>query len=110
MATIKTTTIRSVLTNETVLKRAISFLWVLVGASFATYIYVVGGITFSVMERGRLEGEVKNLLSEISEQELRFLSLDRTMTREEAQRSGLSDPSRVSFSTRSDRVALNAER
>ncbi len=92
------------------LARCIKGLWVLMGITFASYVYFVGAITFSVIERQSIEQNVRELLSDISAQELEYLALDRELTKQEARSLGLSEAKELSFSARAAGFALNAER
>lgn len=99
-----------ILRDELLLRRFIKSLWWVVGVSFVTYLYFVISITFSVVERQGLERNIKDLLSEISIQELRYLAIDRELTRESAYLAGFEEPSKVVFQERNSNFALNAGR
>ncbi len=97
-----------IFSNRELFLKSAKTLWVLVGLAFVSYIYCVGSITFSVIERQKLDREVKELLSDISTEELQYLALDRNLTREQAYALGLVDAKTVSFSTRGTGFAFNA--
>ncbi len=94
----------------TLLRRANKYLFVLAGISFACYLYFVGAITFSVIERQGLEQSNKTLLSDISMQELTYLQEEKLLTKEVAYASGLVDAPALSFTTRQSAFAWNAGR
>ncbi|HSE57047.1 MAG TPA: hypothetical protein VLB02_03110 [Candidatus Paceibacterota bacterium] len=96
--------------NGGLLAHSTKALWALIGLTFVAYVYCVGSITFSVVERQRLDHEVKELLSDISAEELSYLALDRSLTRQEAYALGLAESHEVSFSTRGTGFAFNADR
>lgn len=101
---------KEILSNELFLKRSIKTLWALLAVTFASYLYFVGAITFSVVERQGLEQQVKELLSDISTQELKYLAIDRSMTKGLAISLGLGESGKITFSARNQNVALNANR
>lgn len=96
--------------NQALLAKSTKTLWVLIALTFSAYLYCVGSITFSVVERQRLDHEVKELLSDISTEELSYLAIDRSLTRGEAYALGLAETTQVSFSARGTGFAFNAER
>lgn len=101
---------REIFSNELFLRRYVKSLWALIGLVFASYLYFVGAITFSVIERQGLEQHVRELLSDISAQELRYLAIDRSLTRESAIALGLVESNHLTFSARNSNVAINAGR
>lgn len=94
----------------TLIRRANKYLFVLAGLSFACYIYFVGAITFSVVERQGLEQSNKTLLSDISMQELMYLREEKKLTKEMAYTDGFVDAPTLSFTTRQSAFAWNAGR
>ena len=95
---------------RTLFARTTKYLFVGAGALFVCYIYFVGSITFSVIERKSLEESTRSLLSDISMQELRYLSEEKQLTKEFAYSSGFVEPSSITFTTQKRAVALNAGR
>ncbi len=92
------------------LKRITKYSFVGAGALFACYLYLVGAITFSVIERKGLEENTKNLVSDISMQELKYLAKEKELTKERAYLSGFVEPSSIAFTTQKRAVAWNAGR
>lgn len=92
------------------LRRTTKYCFIGAGALFACYLYVVGAITFSVIERKGLEESTKILASDISMQELEYLKVEKTLTKETAYLSGFVQPSSIAFTTQKRAVAWNAGR
>jgi hypothetical protein len=92
------------------LRRTTKYCFVGVVALFACYLYVVGAITFSVIERKGLEESTKVLASDISMQELGYLKAEKTLTKETAYLSGFVKPMSITFTTQKRAVAWNAGR
>jgi hypothetical protein len=94
----------------TVLRRTGVYCFVASGVLFGCYVYLVGAITFSVVERKGLEESTKTLLSDISMQELQYLAQEKTLTKEVAYSMGLVDAPSLAFTTQKRAVAWNAGR
>lgn len=77
---------------------------------FFSYIYFVGAITFSVVERKGLEESTKLLASEISMQELTYLSYEKELTKSVGYSQGFVDAPSIVFTTQKRAVAWNAGR
>ena len=89
------------------LRRTTTYCFLASGVLFGCYMYVVGAITFSVIERKGLEESTKTLLSDISMQELRYLEQEKGLTKEVAYGSGLVDASSLAFTSQKSAVAWN---
>jgi hypothetical protein len=94
----------------TVLRRMTTYCFVGAGVMFACYIYLVGSITFSVVERKGLEETNKHLLSDIGMHELQYLAKEKQLTKEVAYSTGLIDAPSLVFTTAKRAVAWNAGR
>jgi hypothetical protein len=92
------------------LRRATKYCLIGTGALFACYLYFVGAITFSVVERQGLEESTKSLASDISVQELHYLEKEKHLTKEVAYSIGLIDAPSLSFTTKQRAFAWNAGR
>lgn len=92
------------------LRRTTKYCFIGAGVLFACYLYVVGAITFSVIERKGLEESTKVLASDISMQELVYLKAEKTLTKEVAYLSGFVQPASIAFTTQKRAVAWNAGR
>ncbi len=102
--------IRSFNEYALLLRRATKYCFVGVGALFGCYLYFVGAITFSVVERQSLEESTKSLVSDISIQELHYLEKEKHLTKEVAYSTGLIDAPSLSFTTKQRAFAWNAGR
>lgn len=91
-------------------RRVTQYAWATSGVLFALYIYFVGAITFSVVERQGLEESTRTLQSDISTQELHYLEKEKSLTKEFAYSIGLIDAPTVSFTTQQRAVAWNGTR
>ncbi|HXK35084.1 MAG TPA: hypothetical protein VJ103_01090 [Candidatus Paceibacterota bacterium] len=69
-------------------------------ASFLSYLYIVGSITFNVIERKNIENEIKNSNSQLSQLELEYLSLDREINLDLAWTLGFIENSNTFFAER----------
>ncbi len=92
------------------LKRLTTYCFIGAGVLFACYIYVVGAVTFSVVERKGLEESTKTLLSDISGQELSYLAQEKKMTKDLAYSQGFVDAPSLAFTTQKRAFAWNAGR
>ncbi len=92
------------------LRRTTTYCFIGAGVLFGCYMYVVGAITFSVVERKGLEETNKSLLSDIGMQELHYLSQEKQLTKAMAYSSGLVDAPSLVFTTAKRAVAWNAGR
>jgi hypothetical protein len=107
------TTIKSKLENigtfdiNKSLKSITFYAWISAGVLFACYLYFVGAITFSVIQEKGLEQNTRELISSMGQQELQYLSLQKSLTREYAQQSGFVPAERVSFATSQKALAWN---
>ena len=89
------------------LRRATRYTWALCGVFFGLYLYFVGAITFSVIERQGLEESTKTLISDISTEELHYLEKEKSLTKEYAYGMGLVAAPAISFTTQQHSVAWN---
>ena len=71
------------------LKRVTSYAWISAGVLFASYLYFVGAITFSVITEQSLQSGNKALISSTSRQELAYLNMEKTLTQSYASSTGL---------------------
>lgn len=92
------------------LRRTTKYCFIGAGALFACYLYIIGAITFSVIERKGLEESTKVLASEISMQELEYLKMEKTLTKETGYLNGFVQPESIAFTTQKRAVAWNAGR
>ncbi len=92
------------------LRRTTKYCFIVSGALFICYLYVVGAITFSVIERKGLEESTKVLASDISMQELEYLKAEKTLTKETAYLSGFIEPASITFTAQKRAFAWNAGR
>ncbi len=91
-------------------RRMTRYVWAFSGALFALYLYFVGAITFSVIERQGLEESTKTLISDISAQELRYLEEEKVLTKEFAYSIGLVDAPTIAFTEAHRSFASNGTR
>ena len=92
------------------LRRTTKYCFIASGVLFACYLYVIGAVTFSVIERKGLEESTKILASDISMQELEYLKVEKALTKETAYASGFVEPKSITFTTQKRAVAWNAGR
>lgn len=90
--------------------RMTRYVWATSGVLFGLYLYFVGAITFSVVERQGLEESTKTLRSDISTQELHYLEKEKMLTKEFAYNMGLIDAPTISFTTQQRSFAWNGTR
>lgn len=91
-------------------RRMTRYAWATSGVLFGLYLYFVGAITFSVVERQGLEESTKTLRSDISTQEFHYLEKEKTLTKEFAYNIGLIEAPTISFTTQQRAVAWNGTR
>lgn len=87
-----------------------TYAWVGTGVLFACYIYFVGSITFSIIKQRGLEQENKSLVSEMSREELAYLSVQKGMTLSHASELGLIEANTISFAAPVRAFAWNVGR
>lgn len=91
--------------------RSVAFYtWISAGVFFACYIYFVGAITFSVIKERELQQDTKNLVSQMGQQELSYLTLQKSLTKEYAIRAGFITEPTISFATPQKAFAWNVGR
>lgn len=79
------------------LRSLFTYLLISIGIFAGLYFYFVGAITFSIVKEKSIKQETKSLISSMSQEELRYFSLQKKMTREYANQIGLINAPRVSF-------------
>ncbi len=92
------------------LRRTTKYCFVASGVLFVGYLYIVGAITFSVVERKGLEESTKKLASDISLEELNYLAQEKMLTKEVALSSGFVEAPSIAFTSVKRAVAWNAGR
>lgn len=95
--------------NKT-LKSIAVYSWMSAGVFFACYLYFVGAITFSVIKERGLEQDTKSLISSMGQQELEFLSSQKSLTKEYAHSTGFITTDSVSFAAPQKAFAWNVGR
>jgi hypothetical protein len=101
------TTMQSFSGYGMLLRRTTTYCFIGAGVLFGCYMYVVGAITFSVIERKGLEESTRTLLSDISMQELQYLGQEKGLTKDVAYSSGLVDAPSLAFTSQKRAVAWN---
>lgn len=86
------------------------YTWIGAGVFFLGYVYFVGAITFSVIKERELQQETKTLISSMSMQELSYLNLQKSFTKEYAVASGFITQSPVAFVAPQRALAWNVGR
>ena len=102
--------IKSLPSHINFLRKMTTYCVVGTGVLFGVYIYVVGSITFSVVQRKGLEEQNRILLSDIGMEELRYLAQEKKLTKEMAYSNGLIDAKSLVFTTKQSAFAWNAGR
>jgi len=77
---------------------------------FLMYLYFVGAVTFTVVQRRNMEEGLKTLSSDVSKEELRYLSAEKGLTKDVALNRGFVEPSKLTFTGPKNAVAWNATR
>jgi hypothetical protein len=70
-------------------------------AAFFVYIYVIGSITFNLIERKNVENDIKNLNSHLGGLELEYLAGERQISIPLAKHLGFTENPHTYFATRS---------
>lgn len=99
------TTMKSFSGYNMLLRRTTTYCFIGAAALFGCYMYVVGAITFSVIERKGLEESTRTLLSDISMQELQYLGQEKGLTKQAAYSTGLVDAPSLAFTSQKRAVA-----
>ena len=81
--------------------------WISAGVLFACYVYFIGGITFSVIKERGLQQDTKALISSMGQEEVKYLAVQKTLTKGFAEQAGFIEPARVSFAQPQQAVAFN---
>ena len=92
------------------IKTVSMYAWIASAVCFVCYLYFVGAITFSVVERKSLVQETKQLVSSISVAEAQFLRTQKTLTETYAYSTGLVEASSVAYTTPKRAFAWNVGR
>lgn len=86
------------------------YTWIGAGALFACYIYLVGSLTFSFIQQRSLEENIKTIVSDMSREELVFLSAQKHLTLSFAQSLGLTEAQNIAFISPARAFAINVGR
>jgi len=86
------------------------YTWIGAGVCFACYLYFVGAITFSVIKERELQQDTKILISSMGQQELSYLTLQKSLTKEYALTSGYIGEPSVAFAISQNAFAWNVGR
>lgn len=89
------------------LKSIVFYTWISAGVLFSLYIYFVGAITFSVIKEKGLQQTNRSMISSMGQEELAYLSAQKTLTEEYAIQSGFVHANTVSFATAQKAFAWN---
>ena len=92
---------------NTFLRKGSKCLWASVGVLFASYLYFVGAITFSVINQQTLSQETKHLTSTMGMQEVTYLSSQKELTQQFALDQGMVASPKVTFATPQRAFAWN---
>jgi hypothetical protein len=95
--------------NQT-LRTISKYSWVVAGVLFLGYGYFVGAITFSVVKQQTLEQSIKGLVSDISKQELSYLSAQKDLGLDTASTMGLTPTTVATYAVSRRAFAWNVER
>lgn len=95
--------------NKTIQSVAL-YTWISAGACFACYLYFVGAITFSVIKERELQQDTKTLISSMGQQELSYLNLQKSLTKEYAAARGFITEPSIAFAAPQKAVAWNVGR
>ena len=76
---------------------------------FASYLYLVGSLTFSVIEQRSLAESLHNKNSDISQSEIGYLQKEKSLTKDYAINTlGLVQSSNIAYTQRATNLAFNA--
>ncbi len=106
-------TLRNKLDNTTAvdinktLKSITFYTWISAAVLFVGYLYFVGAITFSVIKERGLQQDTKALISSMGQQELQYLSSQKSLTKQYAEQRGFVTPNEISFATSQRAFAWN---
>lgn len=88
--------------------RAIAkYAWLSAGIFFASYLYFIGAITFSVIKQESLAQSIKTILSETSKEELKYLNAQKNLTEGYARQEGFVSASAISYTAPVSAFAWN---
>ena len=105
----KIDTVSAVEVNKT-LKTMLAYTWISCGALFIAYLYFVGSITFSIITQQGFEHRLKSLISSMSQEELKYLSAQKSLTADQASMIGLVKAPSVAFAAPVRAFAWNVGR
>jgi hypothetical protein len=86
------------------------YTWGFAGILLSLYIYFVGAITFSVMKQQSLSTDTKQLISDMSREEVEYLNAQKGLTEEYATSLGFTKDSNLAFSEAKRAFAWNVGR
>lgn len=101
---------RAMLDVNKTLKTIAVYSWMSAGVLFAGYLYFVGAITFSVITERGLQQDTKTLISKMGDQELAYLSSQKTLTEDYARSAGFITTPLISFAPSQKAFAWNVGR
>ena len=93
---------------HSVFKKIVSSLVVSVSGLFVIYLYLVGALTFSVIEQKNVEQNLKKTTSAMGTVELSYLGQERGLTKEYAHSLGFVDYSQVAYTDMTHGLAINS--
>ncbi len=83
------------------------YAWLTAGALFVCYLYFVGAITFSVIKQEGLAERIKTTVSETGKEELKYLTLQKTLTKQSAYEAGFVSASTIAYTAPAGSFAWN---
>lgn len=93
--------------SQSTFKRIVSALSVSVGVLFVGYIYLVGALTFSVIEQKNVEQNLKKTTAAIGNVELTYLATSRGLTKDYAKSLGFVESPQVAYTDMTHGLAIN---
>jgi hypothetical protein len=94
---------------NTNLKMVTKYAWLSAIGLFACYLYFIGAITFSVIKQESLAQNIKETMSQISKEELKYLNFQKNLTEEFAKEKGFVVSDAVSYTAPLGAFAWNTE-
>lgn len=93
--------------SVSVFKKIVSTLSISVGVLFVGYIYLVGALTFSVIEQKNAQQQLKKTTAAIGAVELSYLSASRGLTKEYAKSLGFVETTQIAYTDIAHGLAIN---
>ena len=93
--------------SQSTFKRIVSALSVSVGVLFVGYIYLVGALTFSVIEQKNVEQNLKKTTAAIGNVELAYLATSRSLTKDYAKSLGFVETPQIAYTDMAHGLAIN---